>query len=146
MKPKHNEPKTAKRQNSVRMTSALTNLNTVILPEPRNSTPKKRDTSKSAPEPVAKTPKPDASPTKIDAKIDVGFGNALFIRGQGAGLSWDKGQPLACLDGITWRWTSASPAEPVEFKLLLNDQIWAAGENLKVQPGQELQIVPSFAA
>jgi hypothetical protein len=35
--------------------------------------------------------KPKAPAVTITAKIDVGFGNALFIRGSGAGLSWSKG-------------------------------------------------------
>src|SRR5688572_5617630 len=29
--------------------------------------------------------------TTITARVDVGFGNALFLRGEGAGLSWNKG-------------------------------------------------------
>jgi hypothetical protein len=29
--------------------------------------------------------------TTIEAKIDVGFGNNLFVRGEGPGLSWEKG-------------------------------------------------------
>src|SRR3954466_1312984 len=32
--------------------------------------------------------------TTIQAKVDVGFGNTLTIRGQGQGLSWDQGQPM----------------------------------------------------
>jgi hypothetical protein len=35
--------------------------------------------------------------TVVEARIDVGLGNALFIRGQGDGLNWDQGQPLACV-------------------------------------------------
>jgi hypothetical protein len=89
---------------------------------------------------------PDAQSALIKAKIDVGWGNALFIRGQGSGLRWDKGQPLLCVDGSTWVWANAQVREKIEFKLLLNDQIWAGGANLVVEPGQHVEVTPSFAS
>ncbi|MBI2949420.1 MAG: hypothetical protein HYY23_17410 [Verrucomicrobia bacterium] len=82
--------------------------------------------------------------TTVNARIDVGFGNALYIRGQGDGLSWDKGTPLECLDGATWVWSTKDAEGTVEFKLLLNDQVWAQGENLTVAPGQSVEITPAF--
>ena len=36
--------------------------------------------------------------TVVEAKINVGLGNILFIRGQGDGLSWFEGVPLNCVD------------------------------------------------
>lgn len=82
--------------------------------------------------------------TIIDVKHDVGFGNALFLRGQGGGLTWDHGVPLACVDGGTWRW-SQTVASPITFKVLLNDQVWSAGNDFVVTPGQKLEVSPSFA-
>jgi hypothetical protein len=81
--------------------------------------------------------------TVIDVKHDVGFGNAIFVRGQGAGLTWEHGVPLTCVDGKTWRW-SGKTKEPVTFKLLINDQIWSSGQDLTVKPGQKLEIRPTF--
>src|SRR4051794_40705456 len=34
------------------------------------------------------------SKTRVTIKYDAGFPNQLYIRGKGANLSWDKGQPL----------------------------------------------------
>ena len=82
--------------------------------------------------------------TKVAAKIDVGFGNALYIRGEGAGLSWDKGEPLVCVEGSTWVWTSRHADESITFKLLVNDQLWCRGENIKAGPGRSIEVVPSF--
>ena len=82
--------------------------------------------------------------TTIDVKIDVGFGNAVFLRGQGSGLTWEHGVPLACVDGCTWRWAQ-KVADPVTFKVLLNDQVWSAGGDLVVAPGQKVEVSPSFA-
>lgn len=79
----------------------------------------------------------------IEAKIDVGFGNNLFLRGQGGGLSWERGIPLKCVDGQTWQW-SGKVEDKVKFKLLLNDSVWAHGEDLVAAPGQRLQITPAF--
>jgi len=82
--------------------------------------------------------------TEVAAKLDVGWGNALFIRGQGDGLSWDKGTPLACADGSTWVWSTHRAKGRVVFKLLLNDQVWAEGSDHFVEAGQRLEIVPAF--
>ena len=87
---------------------------------------------------VTSTPK-----TTIEAKIDVGFGNNLFLRGQGAGLSWDRGIPLTCVDGKTWQW-SAKAEDKLTFKLLLNDTVWAKGADLVAKPGQKVELAPAF--
>jgi hypothetical protein len=82
--------------------------------------------------------------TVVQAKIDVGFGNSIFIRGQGAGLSWDKGLPLTCIDGSAWIWSTRQAKGKVVFKLLLNDQVWAKGEDLVVEAGRKIEVVPAF--
>ena len=82
--------------------------------------------------------------TIVEAKIDVGFGNNLFLRGQGAaGLSWDRGIPLNCVDGKTWQWSGRAD-DKLKFKLLLNDTVWAKGEDLVAAPGQKVQVAPAF--
>ena len=84
-----------------------------------------------------------AKPVTIEAKIDVGFGNALYLRGEGAGLTWEQGIPLTCVDGSTWQWTGETEKH-LKFKLLLNDHIWASGEDLVAAAGQKIEITPSF--
>ena len=79
----------------------------------------------------------------IKAKVDVGFGNALYLRGEGHGLSWNQGIPLTCVDSSTWQW-SGEAADKVKFKLLLNDAVWAKGEDLVATPGQKVEVAPSF--
>jgi hypothetical protein len=82
--------------------------------------------------------------TLVEAHINVGFGNALYIRGQGAGLSWEKGLPLVCVNDSTWTWATDQASEVLQFKLLLNDQVWAQGEDLNVGPGQKVETEPVF--
>jgi len=81
--------------------------------------------------------------TTIQAKIGVGFGNNLFVRGQGAGLSWDRGVPLTCVDGRTWQW-SGKAEERLTFKLLLNDSVWSKGDDLVATPGSNVEVEPRF--
>jgi hypothetical protein len=91
-------------------------------------------------------PAKDGSPRRtvtIEAKVDVGYGNALFLRGQGHGLSWDRGIPLTCVDGSTWKW-SAEADEKLKFKLLLNDSVWSQGEDLEAVPGETVEVAPAF--
>ena len=82
--------------------------------------------------------------TEIAAKIDAGFGNQLFIRGQGGGLSWEQGTPLHCANASTWVWFSEGTKGRITFKLLLNDQVWANGEDLVVEAGQKIETFPQF--
>lgn len=132
----------------VKMKSALTNLDHLVEAAPKMETgvPIGKSERKSRSMKLASTaPQPlRQSVTEIEAQIDVGFGNTLFIRGQGEGLSWDKGIPLTCQNQSTWHWAAVGASEPVEFKFLLNDQRWAAGGNLKVAPGEKIRVTPTF--
>jgi hypothetical protein len=90
---------------------------------------------------LAQTPRPA---TRVEARIDVGYGNGLFIRGQGNGLTWDKGVPLECVDSSSWVWTTDKAEGRIRFKLLLNDRIWSAGHDLSVEAGKRIEVFPAF--
>jgi hypothetical protein len=102
---------------------------------------RKPSPTKSLPDPMLALVEPS---TVIEAKIDVGLGNQLFIRGQGNGLNWFEGVRLCCRDANTWVWSSRQAKDRVVFKLLLNDQVWAKGNDLVVEPGQKIEVVPFF--
>jgi hypothetical protein len=92
----------------------------------------------------AEAPEPFHPVTVVEAHVDVGWGNTLFIRGEGGELNWDKGIPLACLDSRTWVWLYTRAEERVTFKLLINDEIWAEGDDLVLEPGGRVEIKPVF--
>ena len=98
---------------------------------------------KASPAPAKAPGAVSASPITIEAKIDVGFGNNLFVRGHGAGLSWDHGIPLECVDSKTWRLTVPAK-DKLQFKLLINDTVWAKGEDVVAAPGKRVEVVPAF--
>ena len=80
----------------------------------------------------------------IQVSYDVGWGNTLFIRGEGCGLSWDKGIPLTYDEKKKhWYW-ECKTEKPIEFKLLINDETWSEGENFVLNPGKTKKIEPSF--
>ena len=96
--------------------------------------------AKTAAAPVKKTAsaavKPAAAPasakkssakkvTRIVAHVDIGWGNMLYIRGEGAGLSWEQGVPMIC-------------------KFLVNDEKWALGENVTINAGDVHISDPAF--
>lgn len=80
----------------------------------------------------------------VAVNADIGYGNTLFIRGQGLGLKWDKGLPLNCVDSTTWVWSVNNGNGKAEFKVLINDEVWSKGENVKVTPGERLEFAPAF--
>ena len=106
-------------------------------------------------EPVAETVAVDApaqtekrmesTVTVMVAKYDVGFGNSLYIRGEGAGLSWETGILMENVGNDVWVWTTSEIAdEDLAFKFLVNDEIWSAGDNLSAAVGETTTLYPCF--
>lgn len=100
--------------------------------------------AKPVPAPAVKAAPATVSATKIVAKKDVGFGNTLYIRGEGPGLSWEKGVPLDCVADDQWALTLGEISRPVVFKFLINDLTWSVGEDYIVQPGSSIELTPTF--
>ena len=94
--------------------------------------------------PTAKSADSGKQTVTIEAKIDVGFGNALYVRGEGPGLSWDKGIMMDCVADDKWVITLSDAAKPVVFKFLLNDITWCVGNDCTVDPGASMTTVPVF--
>ncbi len=91
-------------------------------------------------EPVA----PTTVRTTITAKIDIGFGNALYLRGEGAGLSWDRGTLMNCVDDDTWMLELGESVRPVIYKFLVNDLTWSTGDDYVVPAGTSVTVIPAF--
>jgi outer membrane biosynthesis protein TonB len=97
--------------------------------------------------PVAKKAAPatkGSTQTSIIARVDVGFGNSLCIRGEGAGLSWTKGALLENVSPYEWAFKTTKAKSGVTFKFAINDEIWAEGENLSVSAGGTSISSPTF--
>lgn len=112
-------------------------------------TPAKKTTTKTAAKkaapvvPAAKV-EPTAVVTKITANFDVGFGNALYLRGEGPGLSWEKGLLMQCVSGDTWSIALGESAKPFAFKFVINDEVWSGGEDYVAPSGCSVTLNPAF--
>lgn len=82
--------------------------------------------------------------TTVTARVDVGFGNNLYIRGEGAGLSWESGVLMDNLSPYEWAFSTAKAKGTVTFKFLINDEVWADGDNLTVAAGGSSISSPTF--
>ena len=106
--------------------------------------PKKVPTKKAV-APKAKIPTKKVLKTSIIARVDVGFGNQLYIRGTGADLSWEKGLPLENVSSYEWAFATTEATSDVVFKFLINDELWAEGDNVTVAEGATSISSPVFA-
>lgn len=82
--------------------------------------------------------------TRVIAKFDAGWGNQLYIRGLGGSLDWQKGVPMQSISEDEWLWEQMVPDGTVAFKVLVNDQNWAVGEDLVVSAGDTVICRPIF--
>lgn len=82
--------------------------------------------------------------TRVVAKVDAGFGNQVFIRGNSTGLTWDSGTLMKNVSADEWVWESTVVTSEVEFKVLINDSVWSVGANGVVFPGATVVFEPVF--
>ena len=119
------------------------------------NTPAKKRRTSAAPTPATKPALKPATPlatvvvrapvfTTITARIDIGFGNALYLRGEGADLSWDRGTLMNCIADNCWSLELPASTRPVIFKFLVNDLSWSAGQDYVVASGDTLALTPTF--
>lgn len=83
--------------------------------------------------------------TRLVVTAYIGIGNRLFIRGEGPGLSWDKGVPLQFVSIGKWRWETDDSTAPVKFKLYKNDEVeCTALGSQSLSPGHQQEITATF--
>lgn len=99
---------------------------------------------KRAAAPAVKASSGKSSPTVITALIDIGFGNTLYVRGEGPGLSWNVGVPLDCATDDKWTISLPGAGKPVLFKLLVNDISWSIGPDYVAASGEKVTVAPNF--
>ena len=107
----------------------------------------------SAPEDYSQVPPEDGRPaptpsgdghTRLTVVSYIGIGNKLYLRGEGPGLSWDKGVPLQFVSIGRWRWETGEATVPVTCKVYKNDKLEAPLGVLNLAPGTEQEVTASF--
>jgi len=95
--------------------------------------------------PAIKTAAAKLPATEITALIDVGYGNTLYLRGEGAGgLSWDTGLALDCIGDGKWSVSFPIDGKTVTYKLLINDLSWSVGPDYVTESGVKVTVEPTF--
>jgi len=80
----------------------------------------------------------------IVARVNVGWGNTVYLRGEGGCLTWDQGVPMICSGDDRWVWACHADEAPRQFKFLRNDLDWALGEN-EIMTGTDIMVCsPTF--
>ena len=82
--------------------------------------------------------------TRLLATAYIGIGNKLFIRGDGPGLSWDKGVPMQFVSIGKWGWASHDVTAPVACKLYKNDETAALSGEISLAPGKHVEVTALF--
>ncbi|HEX2854968.1 MAG TPA: hypothetical protein VHO24_17170 [Opitutaceae bacterium] len=83
--------------------------------------------------------------TRLIVTAYIGIGNRLFIRGEGPGLSWEKGVPLQFVSIGKWRWETADATAPVKFKLYKNDDVECAALGARdLAAGHQQELAATF--
>ncbi|MFM9093137.1 MAG: hypothetical protein ACKOUK_15540, partial [Verrucomicrobiota bacterium] len=130
------------------------------VPEPPPPRPRKRPTRRGEPQPslgLSFEDSPPAAPGSIERTLTsdgatrllvtayIGIGNRLFIRGDGPGLSWERGVPLQFISIGKWRWETGEAGAPIRFRIYKNDELEcsALGEQV-LDPGYLQEVTASF--
>ena len=94
------------------------------------------------------TPEEDApeagGATSVVANVMIGIGNKPFLRGEGPGLSWDKGIPMNFVEIGKWAWSPPDKEAPLVVQVYRNDEEADPSGRHDVAPGQKLAITPDF--
>lgn len=81
----------------------------------------------------------------VTANIQMGIGSKLFIRGEGGGLSWEKGISMAYESLGKWQWVSEPLKKPITYRIYKNDEVSEKMERRIIKPGQQEEIHPEFS-
>jgi hypothetical protein len=82
--------------------------------------------------------------TRLLVTAYIGIGNKLYIRGDGPGLSWDKGVPMKFVSIGKWGWSTDAATGPVACKLFKNDETAAVSGEVFLEPGQHVEVTALF--
>ncbi len=72
------------------------------------------------------------------------IGNIPYVRGEGAGLSWEEGVEMQFVEIGKWEWHVPGEGEPVRARIYLNDKISAFGEDIELNAGEQVEVFPEF--
>ncbi|MCB1123585.1 MAG: hypothetical protein KJT03_18680 [Verrucomicrobiae bacterium] len=82
--------------------------------------------------------------TRLIVGAFIGISNKLYIRGDGPGLSWDKGVPMELVGIGKWEWKTYKATSTVHCKVLINDEQWTDSEDYEIDPNTTTEATAAF--
>ncbi len=93
---------------------------------------------------LAPAPADDVVVTRVTARVDVGLGHHLAVRGDAAPLSWDRGWWAHPAAADRWELVLTEVSGAFAFKTLVDDVTWQTGDDVGAQAGDEIEVIPAF--
>ncbi len=78
----------------------------------------------------------------VDALI--GIGNKPYLRGEGGGLSWQRGVPMEFVEIGKWQWLAEGSTEDIRCRVYRNDELAAEGDEIVIPAGQRVSVSANF--
>ena len=119
-------------------------IKTSKTPKKKATVAKAKSSKTKAKKTTTKAKQKETFPTKICIKYDVGFSNDLYVRGEGAGLNWDKGIPCKNIGPDEWVWETSKKFITCKFKVLINDKEYEQGKDHILHVGSIMEYTPKF--
>jgi Na+-transporting methylmalonyl-CoA/oxaloacetate decarboxylase gamma subunit len=89
--------------------------------------------------------KPAPTRAILVARVLIGIGNKPYVRGEGPGLSPNRGVPMEFVEIGQWRWVApADAADPIRVTIYKNDEVPAEGGPIQLHPGETIEVSPAF--
>ena len=86
----------------------------------------------------------DPASLTLIANLNVGIGNAPYVRGEGQGLSWTHGVPMSFVEIGKWEWKVEDADEPAWVRIFKNDKVSAYGDDIEIGVGEIVEVYPQF--
>lgn len=92
----------------------------------------------------AKPKKAKKGETALIAKVLMGIGNKPYIRGNGAGLTVNKGVEMQSIKPGIWQWKTSETDEMIRCQIYKNDETPSNLGTIELLPGEQQEIEPKF--
>ena len=78
------------------------------------------------------------------AHLNLDISSTPYVRGEGAGLSWNEGVPMEFIEIGKWEWTVENAEESTSCQIFKDDSLAAKGDDIVIEVGERAEVYPVF--
>ena len=78
------------------------------------------------------------------AHLNLDISSTPYVRGEGAGLSWNEGVPMEFIEIGKWEWTVENAVESTSCRIFKDDSLAAKGDDIVIEVGERAEVYPEF--